>query len=123
MSQIGWDHIQLFTPDPEAAAAWFARHFGATLERGANRIDATIDGISIFVATPPTPLCDAPEHPYRGFDHIGLRVDDLDAFVERLKANDVRFSREIFLVRPGVRACFVEGPDSISVELLERRQP
>lgn len=121
MSQIGWDHVQLFTPDPEAAAAWFARHFGATLEYSANRIDAEIGGVSIFIATPPTPLCDAPEHPHRGFDHIGLRVDDLDAFVNRLKANGVRFSREIFVVRPGVRACFLEGPDGISIELLERQ--
>ena len=121
MSRIGWDHVQLFTTDPEAAAAWFARHFGATLEHGANRIDAEIGGVSIFIAKPPGPLGDAPLHPHRGFDHIGLRVDDLDAFVERLKADDVRFSREIFVVRPGVRACFLEGPEGISIELLERR--
>jgi lactoylglutathione lyase len=121
MTAIGWDHVQIFTPDPEAAAAWFARHFGALVSRQPNRIDAEIDGVAIFIATPAVPLGASPPHPYPGFDHIGLRVDDLDAFVARLKAEGVRFAREIFVVRPGVRACFIEGPDGIHVELLERR--
>lgn len=36
------------------------------------------------------------------------------------KARDVVLTQEVTAIRPGVRACFIRGPQGISVELLQR---
>jgi lactoylglutathione lyase len=35
-------------------------------------------------------------------------------------AKGVEFTREPTTIRPGVRVCFIRGPQGISIELLER---
>ena len=37
-----------------------------------------------------------------------------------LSRKGVEFTREPVTIRPGVRICFIRGPQGISVELLER---
>jgi lactoylglutathione lyase len=39
-----------------------------------------------------------------------------------IKAKGVEFTREPTTIRPGVRVCFIRGPQGISIELLERDQ-
>src|SRR6202040_597799 len=58
--------------------------------------------------------------PYQGLDHFGLTVKDIDAVAAEIKAKGVEFTREPTTIRPGVRICFIRGPQGISVELLER---
>ena len=52
-------------------------------------------------------------------------VNDLDAepgnaVVAEIKAKGVEFTKEPTTIRPGVRICFIRGPQGISIELLER---
>ena len=61
-----------------------------------------------------------PATPYQGLDHIGLVVKDVDAFAAKLKAKGVVFTQEPKTLRPGLRMCFIQGPQGISIELLER---
>jgi lactoylglutathione lyase len=61
-----------------------------------------------------------PPHPHQGLDHFGLTVKDIDAVAAEMKAKGVEFTREPTTIRPGVRICFIRGPEGISVELLER---
>ena len=56
-----------------------------------------------------------------GLDHFGLRVDDMDAAVAELKRRGAHFSVEPRTIRPGVRIAFVQAPDNVRIELLERR--
>ena len=53
-------------------------------------------------------------------DHVGLSVSDLDAWVTKLKAENV-----IFLERPhrlgSTRAAMIEGPSHEAIELVEIR--
>jgi len=123
---FAWDHIHLRTPDPEATAQWFERIFGAEIVRsvhqGAPRIDLRLGGANIFLAPvkPGDGVNPAPVTPYQGLDHFGLRVTDIDTVVADLKAKGVEFTMEPNVARPGLKICFLRGPQGISIELLER---
>jgi catechol 2,3-dioxygenase-like lactoylglutathione lyase family enzyme len=126
MAKYTWDHIHLRSPDPEATAAWFERMLGAevlrSMQQGKPRIDLKLGGANIFLASvasgdgvnPP------PSTPYQGLDHFGLTVSGIDAIAAELKAKGVAFTKEPTTVRPGVRICFIRGPEGISIELLDR---
>jgi len=126
MAQYRWDHIHLRTTDPEAMAQWFETKLGAevlrSVQQGKPRIDLKLGGANIFIA----PVVDgdgtnaAPTIPYRGLDHFGLTVSGIDAIAAELKNKGVEFTREPTTVRPGVRVCFIRGPEGVSIELLER---
>jgi lactoylglutathione lyase len=126
MPTYTWDHIHLRSPDPEATAQWFERILGAeiirTMQQGKPRIDLKLGGANIFIA--PVAADDgvnpAPTTPYQGLDHFGLTVSGIDAVAAELKGKGVEFTTEPTTVRPGVRICFIRGPQGISIELLER---
>jgi lactoylglutathione lyase len=129
MPTITWDHIHLRSPDPEATATWYERMLGAevirTMQQGAPRIDLKIGGANIFIAPVTTGdgVNPPPATPYQGLDHFGLLVTGIDEIVAGLKAKGVAFTRELGLARPGVRVCFIRGPQGVSIELLERSAP
>ncbi len=121
-----WDHVHLRSPDPEATAQWFERILGAqvvrTVQQGQPRIDLKLGGADIFIA--PVKAGDGvnapPVTPYQGLDHFGLAVKDLEAVVADLKKKGAEFTMEPNSPRPGIRICFLRGPQGISIELLER---
>ena len=126
MPTYTWDHVHLRSPDPEATAQWFERTLGAevirSMQQGKPRIDLKLGGANIFIA--PVEAGDgvnaAPTTPYQGLDHFGLTVSGIDAIAAELKGKGVEFTKEPTTVRPGVRVCFIRGPQGISIELLER---
>jgi catechol 2,3-dioxygenase-like lactoylglutathione lyase family enzyme len=126
MATFTWDHIHLRSPDPEATAQWYERMLGAqvirSMQQGAPRIDLKIGGANIFIA--PVKAGDGvnppPATPYQGLDHFGLSVSGIDAIAAELKAKGAEFTREPTTVRPGVRVCFIRGPQGVSIELLDR---
>lgn len=124
MSNYMFDHIHLRSPDPEATATWFERMMGAqvlrTMQQGKPRIDLKLGGINIFIAEAGTDVHAAPVTPYQGLDHFGLTVSGIDAIAADLKAKGVEFTKEVHTTRPGVRICFIRGPQGVSIELLDR---
>jgi lactoylglutathione lyase len=124
--KYGWDHVHLRTADPEALAKWFESILGAevirSMQQGQPRIDLKLGGANIFIA--PVAAGDGvnapPVTPYRGLDHFGLTVSGIDAVAAELKKKGVEFTREPTTVRPGVRICFIRGPEGVSIELLDR---
>jgi catechol 2,3-dioxygenase-like lactoylglutathione lyase family enzyme len=126
MPSLTFDHIHLRTPDPEAMAQWFERMLGAevirSMQQGKPRIDLKLGGAKIFIAqvTPGDGVNAPPVTPYQGLDHFGLFVKDIDAVAAELKAKGAEFSEEPHVPRPGIKICFLRGPQGISVELLER---
>ena len=93
-----------------------------TVEQGKPRVDLKLGGAKIFIApvaagsnvNPP------PTTPYQGLDHFGLAVSGIDAIAAELKAKGAEFTMEPTTVRPGVRVCFIRGPQGVSIELLDR---
>jgi lactoylglutathione lyase len=123
-----WDHIHLRSPDPDATAAWFERILGAQVIRstveGKPRIDLKLGGADVFImpVVPGDNVNPPPVTPYQGLDHFGLTVSGIDAVAADLKAKGVEFTMEPRTIRPGLRICFLRGPQGISIELLERDQ-
>jgi catechol 2,3-dioxygenase-like lactoylglutathione lyase family enzyme len=97
MPTVTWHHIHLRSPDPEATATWFERILGGEIVRLPGRTNVK-----------------------QGLDHIGLAVTDVDAAAAELKAKGVEFTKEPTTIAPGLRICFIRGPQGISIELLER---
>jgi catechol 2,3-dioxygenase-like lactoylglutathione lyase family enzyme len=126
MVDYTWDHVHLRSPNPEATAQWFERVLGAevirTMQQGKPRIDLRLGGANIFIA--PVEAGDGvnppPTTPYQGLDHFGLTVRGIDTVAAELKAKGVEFTKEPTTVRPGVRICFIRGPEGVSIELLDR---
>jgi catechol 2,3-dioxygenase-like lactoylglutathione lyase family enzyme len=124
MPDYTWDHIHLRSPDPEATAQWFERMLGAqvirTMQQGVPRIDLKLGGANIFIAAAGDGVNPPPATPYQGLDHFGLAVSGIDAIAAELKAKGVEFSKAPHSPRPGIRICFLRGPQGISIELLDR---
>ena len=60
--------------------------------------------------------------PVLDVERYTLSYADVRRLAADLKAKGVEFTREPTTVRPGVRICFIRGPQGISIELLERDQ-
>ena len=124
MPKLTYDHMHLRSPDPEATAAWYERMLGAEVVRsvadGKPRVDLKLGGTNIFIAPVMASDDPAPTSPHRGLDHFGFIVQDVDAAAAELKAKGVEFAREPTTVRPGVRVCFIRGPEGVWIELLQR---
>jgi lactoylglutathione lyase len=121
-----WDHVHLRSPDPEGTAAWFEHMLGAQVIRstveGKPRIDLKLGGADVFImpVAPGDKVNPAPVTPYQGLDHFGLTVNDIDDVAASLKAKGAEFTMEPRTIRPGLRICFLRGPQGVSIELLER---
>jgi lactoylglutathione lyase len=127
MPTYSYDHIHLRSKDPRATADWYHRMFGAKViesvqSDGQPRIDLDINGLTVFIAQVPADadIAAAPPDPHLGLDHFGLRVDDLDRAAAELKQRGATFTVEPRTIRPGVKIAFVQCPDNVRVELLER---
>ncbi|WP_424811883.1 VOC family protein [Roseococcus sp. YIM B11640] len=125
MANFTFDHIHLRSPDIEATAAWFEEKLGAKVSRvmaqGRPRMVLTLGGTTILINQADANTAAPPSAPNQGVDHFGLAVQGLDEAVAELKAKGVPFTMEITEARPGVRICFIRGPENISIELLERQ--
>jgi lactoylglutathione lyase len=120
MPTVTWDHVHLRTPDPEAMATWLEDILGGQIIRSPGRIDVKLGGANVFIIAAGDGVHAPPVTPYQGLDHFGLTVKDIDAVAAEIKAKGVEFTKEPTTIRPGVRICFIRGPQGISVELLER---
>jgi catechol 2,3-dioxygenase-like lactoylglutathione lyase family enzyme len=122
-----YDHIHLRTKNPQATIEYYQKMFDATpvsyvQSNGQPRVDLDLNGLTIFIAAVPADatLPTAPAEPYIGLDHLGLRVDDVDAATAELKRRGAQVIVEPKTIRPGVRIAFIQGPDDVRIELLER---
>jgi lactoylglutathione lyase len=127
MPTYSYDHIHLRSPDPMATAQYYHTMFDAKIIEsvrpdGTPRIDLDLNGLTIFIAPiqPDAAIPSAPAEPYRGLDHFGLRVDNMDAAAAALKQRGATFTLEPRTIRPGTKIAFVQAPDNVRIELVER---
>jgi lactoylglutathione lyase len=122
-----YDHMHLRSHDPKATAQYYHRMFDARIiesvqSDGRPRIDLDLNGLTIFIAQvpPEAELPSAPAEPYLGLDHFGLRVDNMEEAAAELKRRGAVFMLEPRTIRPGVKIAFIQAPDNVRIELLER---
>ena len=128
-ASVTFDHSHVISPDPQGTADWYVDRLGGTVVRsvqiaGAPQIYIGFGGGAMVIVRGERPGEKAADKPALqwGLDHFGMRVQgDYDALCAELRGKGVRFLMEPTVVNPTTRICFIEGPDGVSIELLERK--
>lgn len=122
------DHVHIVAADPPGAAKWYVDNLGAQIVRsiemkGAPQIYLSFGNAMVLIRGQRPGESVAGKNGLEwGVDHFGLRVKgDFDRFCSGLKSRGVTFSVEPTDINPQTRIAFVDAPDGVSVELLNRR--
>ena len=126
---VSFDHTHVISPDPTGTADWYVDRLGGKIERsvtiaGAPQIYVSFGGGAMVIVRGERPGEKAAGKTdlQWGIDHFGMRVTgDFDALCSELRTKDVKFLMEPTVINPTTRICFIEAPDGVSVELLERK--
>ena len=128
-------HVHMFSADPPAAGAWYAKQFGfrnfALPEKRVYR-DVQI-APAAFVTADHVSMIIYPVE-YRGgtfvstrgrvIDHLGFSVDDLDATLARMRNDGIKVTAEPRSIADGrIEFAFIEGPDQVAIELIQDATP
>jgi len=128
-ASLSFDHVHLVSKDPHAAAGWYVDKLGGRIVRsmemrGAPQIYVSFGGAMVIVREqrPAEVAKDKPSLQW-GVDHFGLQVKgDFDRFCAGLRGKGVVFSREPTDINPTTRIAFIDAPDGVSIELLNRKE-
>jgi len=123
-----FDHVHLVSKDPKSTADWYAEKLEGKVVnrsevRGAPSIVVAFKGATIIIRGQRTGEQVKEKNGIEwGTDHFGFRVDgDFDGFCGELKKNGVKFTVDPVDFSPTVRIAFIEAPDGVSIELLQRK--
>jgi lactoylglutathione lyase len=133
---LAFDHVHIIAEKPHETANWYVEKLGAeikadTVARGAPQIYVALGGMTLLVRgrregeAPAAPdrfkdFGDFSSHDRWGADHIGFAYDgDLAAYCEELRARGVGFSVPLKEGVGGIKLCFIEAPDGVSIELVQ----
>jgi len=124
------NHVHIRSADPRASASWYEMHFGAKIvsERevmpGTVTISMQMGGpVRLNVSSQPEGACDkraVAELNRLGLEHFGFDVEDLKAELERLERAGTRIVLPITEVVGGTQLAYIEGPDDVLIELVQR---
>jgi catechol 2,3-dioxygenase-like lactoylglutathione lyase family enzyme len=125
---VGFDHVHLVAKDPRATARWYVEKLDGEVVRdidvrGAPQVYVSFNGFIVIVRgeRPAETARDKASLEW-GVDHFGLRVKgDFDGFCSGLKQKGVTFSLEPTDFNPQTRIAFINAPDGVSIELLDRK--
>ena len=115
---LGFHHIHLRVPDPEAALAWYVQMFGGERSKLKGRLDAVkyVNPDVWLLAQKADGAAPSQGH---AIDHLGWRANDIDAKIAELKQKSVQVTGEPRDVRD-LRVAFVEDPSKVRIELVKR---
>lgn len=139
-------HLHLFSADPITAGEWYTKYFGVKRRsRAPSReprfyrglqigpsVSFMLDEINIIIFPVEYAKKAYADHwrgrtelePTRGrvIDHLGIRVDDLNETLSRMRQDGVKVTAAARVLAGGrIRSAFIEGPDRIGIELVEDR--
>ncbi len=122
-----YDHFHFKCSDHERTVTFFKENFGAQeLKRlqanGFPTVTLNIGGLCCnFSPKKPGEIVDSRTDPPRyGVYHMALNTNDLVTEVAKMKSRGVRFTQEITQLNPTTKIAFIEGPDGISIEILQK---
>jgi lactoylglutathione lyase len=126
---VSIDHVHLVSRDPGHAAAWYVEMLGCRVLKeivsfGAPQIYLSFgDALLIIRGRRATDLNGENDgQPVWGVEHFGFRITgEYDTLCAEMKRKNVRFVMDPVDINATTRAAFVEGPDGVTIELLERR--
>jgi len=136
-------HLHLFSEDPVAAGEWYAKHFGIPVRNAspATRFyrdhqigpsaSLMMDNVNIIIYPIQYSKKAYATHWTKGqtaivstkgrvVDHVAFSVDNLAESIARLEKEGVRITAPVSTMFDGkLKHAFIEGPDSIVIELVE----
>ncbi len=125
-----FDHVHLYCSDVEKTARFFEDFVEAKVTvrgemAGKPMVRMDLQGIMIILATATGAEQLAPGRGSRGLDHIGVRVQDLKKTMEEIRKKGGQFGIDYTVTGPptwpaGTKYAFLDGPDGIRVEFVER---
>jgi catechol 2,3-dioxygenase-like lactoylglutathione lyase family enzyme len=141
-----FNHVHLYQKDPFCAELWYQKHLNAKVNQAAGRTayteanckvarperswpalqregmfrmpaGVTFDDVTLqwHIQPDDTPLVSSRGHVA---DHIGLSVKNLDAWVAKLRRENVKFLKPPYKLGE-MRAVMIEGPSREALELVE----
>jgi catechol 2,3-dioxygenase-like lactoylglutathione lyase family enzyme len=147
MKMERFNHVHMYQDQPFCAQLWYQKHLhvppapkqtprteaDCAVQRGPDKTLPALDWDGMYRTPSVTSTVfgdvalfwymnqrDAPAATTRGhlMDHIALSVTDLDAWVAKLRADQVPFLEQPYFVGPH-RAVMIEGPSKEAIELIE----
>lgn len=126
-ASIVFDHVHVISKDPEASVNWFVDILGGErgeggVFKGAPQIPVQFNGATVIVRGERTGESAGNKDGLEwGTDHFAFEVSgDFDAYCGDLKNRGVKFTVEPVQFNPKTRIAFIEAPDGVSIELLQR---
>ncbi|MDA0733421.1 MAG: VOC family protein [Chloroflexi bacterium] len=126
------NHVHIRSADPHKSASWYEQHFGAKLvsERevmpGTVTLSLEVGGpVRLNISSKPAGSSDeraVAELHRLGLEHFGFHTEDLAADLERLAKADIRVVLPLTEVVGGTLLAYIEGPDDVLIELVQRRE-
>jgi catechol 2,3-dioxygenase-like lactoylglutathione lyase family enzyme len=127
-ANIFFDHVHLISEDPHGTASWYVEKLGGEIARsgevrGAPQIHVSFNCATIIVrGQRPGEQADKKGGLEWGADHFGFQVlEDFDGFCDGLQQKGVRFTLEPTNFNPTTRIAFIEAPDGVRIELVNRQ--
>ena len=125
MSEVG---VRYMIDDVPAAITFYTTLLGFTLEHDASPAFAAVsrDGVRLLLSgegsSGKRPLADGRSQVPGGWNRIHLRVGDLEAEVERLRAAGVPFRTSDIVTGPGGSQVIIDDPSGNPIELFQSRR-
>jgi catechol 2,3-dioxygenase-like lactoylglutathione lyase family enzyme len=114
---IGFHHVHYHTADPDGMIAWHIAAFGGEATKFGGFLPAIQYGEIWFIFQKHQ---DKAPTEGRSIDHLGWRVEDIEAETERLKAMGVTFQSEPAPFREtGAKVAFFSGPGGLRFEFVQ----
>jgi len=116
--------VRYLVRDVDRSVAFYTTHLGFAVKQqfGANIAIVTRDGLTLWLAGPGAsaarPMPDGRKPEPGGWNRFVLEVDDLPAFVAKLKQDGVNFRNDI-VTGPGGRQILCEDPSGNVIELFQ----
>jgi catechol 2,3-dioxygenase-like lactoylglutathione lyase family enzyme len=124
------NHVHLRARDPVATAAWYEKHFDAKIVSNREVMPGTVtigmemDGpVRLNVSSQPEGASEQPgsaKLTHLGLEHFGFDVSDLAAELARLESVGIRTVLPATEVVGGTKLAYIEGPDDVLIELVQR---
>ena len=123
-----FDHVHLKSPEPEVTAQWYVKAFNFriisdTVRGFGDRFVRceTVDGrvVNISGARTDERMGEGNPAAHWGIEHFGVKVDNIDAEIQRLEGMGAELMEGPIDVPNGPRIAFIKTPVDVRVELLQ----
>ena len=117
---LGFHHIHLRSPDPEATKQWYLDKFGGVRTPLRGRLDGILYPGNVWLLVTEGETFPSTEST---IDHLGWRALDVKPKIEELNGKGVEITRgpfDLTFENGTISVFFVEGPREANIEIVQR---